>query len=59
MFNARYAKQLPKDASLEEVIEFMNELSVKIHNTSLRQSGIDPYEEPKPYDLSRNKINRK
>ena len=52
MFKARYAKQLEKDASLEEVIQFMNELSEKLHNTSLRQSGIDPHDTRGGYDLS-------
>jgi len=53
MFNSREPKKLNESATLEEAIRFMNELSVKLHNLSLRQSGIDPDDIPSPYDLSK------
>ena len=53
MFKKQY-KELDKSASLEEVIEFMNELSKKIYENRLRTHGIVPNEERSAYDLSRN-----
>lgn len=53
MFKKQY-KELDKSASLEEVIEFMNELSEKIYHNKLRTHDIDPHEQRSAYDLQRN-----
>lgn len=55
MFNKKMYNELDKSASLEEIIEFVNELSKLIHHRKLESMGINPHENHNPYDLNRNK----
>ena len=58
MFNKKMYNELDKSASLEEIIEFVNELSKLIHHRKLESLGINPNEHRNAYDLGRNSRRR-